>query len=585
MSKRLRAAALFSLFCAIPLDSATNPFTDYVDWRYHLPKMRVKEVEGLDQRIVDGKLHLVLRDFLVLALRNSTDIQLTRLDVYTASNQIIGAKAPFDPVLQLSFNTLRSVSPISFFEVGGLGGTNSLTGTGLGNTTGITTGTNPGTGSGTTLPVNQITLPETISSLSQTSVASFSELLPTGQTLGANFTAVRSSGFGLPYPELFGTLNITLTQHLLQNRSNIQAKGPLQIARTQLLIASKKSEATIADSLTNAAHLYWNAVLARDNIRVQAQNLELARKSYDRDKQALDLGALARLDIYQSEAQVAERNRDFVQAQYQYRAALDGLRRLIGADLTPKLRETEIVLDDDPSALPPASAILPFEEALKNAIAARPENIAARGQTSVDELNARIARDALLPQLDLSAQGGSSGPALNQVSVGSTTGLPTTNPYPGLAGTLGQVLGFQYPSYGFGLQLTFPLRNSTAKASLANALVSRAHDAYQQRQTQQQITYDVRQAIDSIELANASIEAAGKARDLAQKNVEAEQQKYQLGTITAFELLDSQAKLANSESALLAAYVNYQLAYVDYQRATWTLLDGLGMVLETPPKS
>jgi outer membrane protein TolC len=72
------------------------------------------------------------------------------------------------------------------------------------------------------------------------------------------------------------------------------------------------------------------------------------------------------------------------------------------------------------------------------------------------------------------------------------------------------------------------------------------------------------------------------ARDLAKKNVDAEQQKYELGTITAFEVLDSQTRLSTSESALLNAYVGYQQAFISYQRATWTLLDGLGMVLEIP---
>jgi outer membrane protein TolC len=83
-------------------------------------------------------------------------------------------------------------------------------------------------------------------------------------------------------------------------------------------------------------------------------------------------------------------------------------------------------------------------------------------------------------------------------------------------------------------------------------------------------------------LADASIEAAVRARDLARKNVAAEQQKYELGTITAFEVLDSQTRLATSESALLQAYVTYQQAYIDYERATWSLLDGLGIVVETP---
>lgn len=148
--------------------------------------------------------------------------------------------------------------------------------------------------------------------------------------------------------------------------------------------------------------------------------------------------------------------------------------------------------------------------------------------------------------------------------------------------TLKQVLAFNFPSYGFGLQFTFPFRNSAAQANLADALVSKSRDRYQQRQVEQQIILDVRQAINAIDLSNASIDVAAHARDLARQNANAEQQKYELGSITAFELLDSQSRLASTESALLGAYVAYQEAYVSYQRATWTLLDGLGAVLDRP---
>jgi outer membrane protein TolC len=110
--------------------------------------------------------------------------------------------------------------------------------------------------------------------------------------------------------------------------------------------------------------------------------------------------------------------------------------------------------------------------------------------------------------------------------------------------------------------------------------VNKTRDRYNERQVRQQVTLDVRQAINAIELAAATIEAAITARDLSVKNVEAEQQKYELGSITAFELLDSQNQLATSESALLDANVVYQQAWISYQRATWTLLDGLGMVLD-----
>lgn len=282
------------------------------------------------------------------------------------------------------------------------------------------------------------------------------------------------------------------------------------------------------------------------------------------------------------ETQVAERERDLVQAQNQYKVLLDALRRLIGADLTQQMRQTDLVLDDDPAILPDKSAILPFELALAKALAARPEAAAAAAALTVDELNARASRDQLRPKLDLAVQGGSSGPGFNQLSVGGVVGLAPTAPPPGLGTTLQQVLDFKYPTYGGSITASFPFHNSTAQASLADTLVSRARDRYRQRQTQEQITLDVRQAIHSIELAEATIEAGVRARDLARRNVDAEQQKYQLGTITAFELLDSQGRLASSESALVGAYVNYQKAYIQYEQSTETLLSSLGMALVLP---
>ncbi|MBV8897370.1 MAG: TolC family protein [Acidobacteriaceae bacterium] len=530
---------------------AQDVLKKYWKSRFDAEDIAQGEVEGLDQRIAAGKLHLQLREFLGLVLKNFTDIQITRLDVYTAADQIVSAKNPFDPSLNLSFNAVRSVSPLI----------NAIAGS-------------PSGGS--------IALPETLNSLSQTSIIDYKQLLPTGETFESTFTGFRSSGDGYSYPTLFGVLNFQFTQPLLQNRTALQYLTPLRVARTQLLITSKESEAAIATAVAQAATQYWNAILARENIRVDQQALDLAQQSYRHDKLALDLGAISKLDIFQSQTQVAERGRDLVSAQYQYKVQLDGLRRLIGADLTPKLRETEIVLDDDPSLLPDRANILSFEQALAKAMQARPEVTAASAAVNVDNMNARASRDALLPRLDLSLQGGSSGPGFNQLTAGSVVGLTAAAPPPGLGSTLQQVLDFSYPTYGFSLSAQFPFHNSTAKANLADALVNRTRDRYRQRQIQEQITLDVRQATHSIELADVTIDAAIRARDLARQNVDAEQQKYQLGSIAAFELLDAQSRLANTESALVTAYVDFQEAYISYQRATWTLLDGFGMIVDRP---
>ena len=528
-----------TLFCATLKEPA------WVMRRFNPEIVQTRDVQGITERVVDGKLTLTIGPFLELVLKNSTDINISRMDVYNAADQILAARAVFDPALALGFNTFRSVTPQTS-QIGGA---------------------------------------STLSSLTENSFINYQQLFPTGQTASVTFNGARdstNSAFNILNPSVNGTLGFSILQPLLQNRNGIQFKGPLRIARTQLAITSKQTEATIAGIIANAAGQYWDAVRARDNVKVLQQTFDLAQKSYERDKLALDLGALASLDIYQSQTQVAQRKTDLVQAQYSYVAALDGLRRLIGADLTPEFRALGIVLEDDPAQLPDRTAVMPYEAAYQSALRLRPEMEAVQGRLTIDDLNARIARNLMLPRVDLTVQGQSSGLGGNQVAVVGPLGIISPAVSGGLPDTLGQVFGFNSPGYGAGLQVTLPIRSSSARAQLADALVNRTRDRYTERQTEQLIAQDVRQAITSIDLANASIDSAKLARDLAQKNVEAEQQKYELGTITAFEVLDSQSRLASAQSSLLNAYVGYQQAFVSYRRATWTLLDGLGMVVETP---
>ena len=552
MSRIFRFAALlcacFGLAAAEPPLRALVPVpvADWFNHRFHPETVQVREVRGIAERIKDGRLALTIREFLELVLRNSTDINITRLDVYTAAESVKSSQAVFDPSLTMGFSTVRAVSP-QFSQIAGA---------------------------------------STLSSLNQNSNISFQELLPTGQNGSIGFSTSRNStnsAFNLFNPSISGTLNFSLTQPLLQNRDRIQFLGPQQIARTQLVITSRQSESRIADLVAQAAGQYWDAVRARDNIKVLEQTLALAKKSFERDKLALDLGALASLDILQSETQVAERKRDLVQAQYAFRSSLDGLRRLMGADLSPDTRAVEIVLGDDPSILPSREKILPYEEALAAALRVRPEMDAAHRRVTVDDLNARIARNLMTPRLDLSVQGAGLGLAGRHVVTNNGLGISAGAAVSGgLSDTLGQIFGFNTPTYGASLQLTLPVKSTAARVQLADALIARTRDQYAERQVQQQICQDVRLTLNALDLARAGIEAATFARDLARRNVEAEQQKYELGTISAFELLDSQSRLSVSESAVLNAEVAYQQAFVGYERATWSLLDGLGMVLDVP---
>ena len=86
----------------------------------------------------------------------------------------------------------------------------------------------------------------------------------------------------------------------------------------------------MSDSLYQLVQAYWSVVQARENLKIAQKSQDLAQASYDRDKRALELGALPPLDIYRSEAEVANRKVAAIQAQYQLKSAEDQFRHTLG---------------------------------------------------------------------------------------------------------------------------------------------------------------------------------------------------------------------------------------------------------------
>jgi len=201
----------------------------------------------------------------------------------------------------------------------------------------------------------------------------------------------------------------------------------------------------------------------------------------------------------------------------------------------------------------------------------------------VDDLNMRQANDQLRPSLALTGQYGASGTGgpLYQRSDVFGGGSQITGVVPGGVGdALGQLFGFGLPTYGFGLSLNLPLKNHAAIANLADATVNKKLDALRVRAAEQQIRLQVVTAITNLENSKASVELARKARDLAQKRVEAEQKKYELGTEQIFFVLTAQGDLSTAESALVNQMINYRLNQLALLRATGTLLEERNITLQ-----
>jgi outer membrane protein len=504
------------------------------------PAPPLPPLEGFQDYIRDGKLVLSLDDAIRLALANNTDIRLDESAIDTARNNVLRSFSPFDPFLNASFNDTRSVTP-GFQELQGA---------------------------------------SVLNNLSQTTQFQYNQKFETGTSFQTTFYVNKNStnsSFFFLNPYYFSNWQFQVTQPLMRNFGVFYNRAPIVIARRNVLQAGAAFEAEVSDILLRAITGYWDVVLRRENLVVQKKSLDEAQQSYDRDKKALSLGALPPLDIYRPESQVAARRVSVIQAEYDLTLAGDSFRQLIGADRDPAVRVLGLDLTEDAK---PSGALVTIDipTALSRALATRSEFEAARQQLSVDDLKVRLAHNQLRPDLELAGVYSSTGVAGNELSF---TTPPVPISYAGVGNSLSQIFHFSNPTYGFTLTLNLPIRNRGAQADLADAVVGRQHDQYQQEKTTQNVALDVANAVHQLEQAKLALEAATVSVDLAQKNLRAEERKHELGSETAFFVLDAQTQLAQAEFSLAQAQTNYQLALAALDHATGELIQHHHIQLQT----
>jgi outer membrane protein len=499
--------------------------------------------QGLQDHVANGKLVLSLDDTIRLALSNNTDIRLDRSQIEFAQNNLHRAHGPFDPLVTSSFADNRTKSPT------------------IAQTQGA--------------PI--------LETLSQTTAFGFAKTFETGTNFQSSFSASKlstNSSLSTLNPSIATDLQFSVTQPLLRNFGLFPNRAPILIAQRNLKQARASFQSEVNDIILRTVGNYWNVVLARESLVVQRKSLEEAQKSYDHDKKALGLGALPPLDIYRSESQVASRRVGVIQAEYALKQAEDQFRQIVGADLDPSIRVLDLELIDQPEPL----GDLPNTDiatALARALANRPEFEAAHQQLASDELIIRLAHNSLKPDLELSGFYLGNGVAGNQFN---TANPPQLIGKTGLGDSLGQTLHFTYPAYGAALSLSLPVKNHSAEANLADADASRRRDQYRERQTNQNITLEVTNAVHALEQAKLSMEASKVALDLAQKSLRADERKYELGAETVFFVLDSQIVLAQAELNLIQAQVNFQVAVAQVDHATGDLLDHRHVQILDPQK-
>ncbi len=546
----------------------------------------------IQQLIRDGKLLLSLEDAITLAVENNLGINIARYTPWEAETDLLRAKSgqtffgvpqigsspdfanipsiTFDPILTANFNLADATIPVNNPFISGTG------------TSGI------------------LALQEH----SAQANVSYVEGFHTGTQVTVAWNNTRSSSNTLENlfnPAVASNITITVQQQLLNGFGTLPNTRFIAEAKNERQAADQYFAQQVITTITAVATAYWEYVFARENVKVEEAALGTSTKLYNDNKRQLEIGTMAPLDVLTAESEVATDRQNLILAQTtQLQSQTVLLNDITKQLMDPTLINVEIV--PTTTLTSPADVnIAALPDAVKEALANRPDVKQAEALLKNSGIQVKTARDALLPVLTLFGQYESQGlggvettttqtptafaadlnaPLLTAngapVLIGGQpvfTGTPSafnsvsTTANGGLGDALSSVFQNKFPTYAVGLNLTLPIRNRAAQADSARALLLDRAAQVQYLQLTNTVAVNVRNAQIALQQDRAQVDAAIKAGELAKQTLDAEQKKYQLGASTSYNVILRSRDLTTAQGNELRARINLVEAFINYDQS------------------
>jgi len=579
-----------------------SPFAPYR--ASNVPEPNLSNSPRLDQLIREGKLYLSLRDATSLALENNLDLAIARYNLPIADTDMLRTKAG------ASFRGVNT-GIVGGTPGGGIGGFGTgAPGAGAGGTTGGAGGAGAGAaglvqstlGTGTpvqsydpavnvnsnlehfTSPVSNLQI-YGVPFLHQNTLMvnlNYQQAFPTGTSLAFevdNNRQTTNSIFNSLTPQLGTYYRVTFQQQLLAGFGLGPNTRYIRIARNNKKISDIAFKSQVIATVTQIGNMYWDLVSAYEEERVNEQSFAFARQSLSNAQKQLQLEAIPAMDVMRAEAEVSRRDQELTVAKTNLQLQESLIKNALTKNLDDPVLEAMPVIPTDRLESIGREPLPTVPELIDRALQDRAELSESTIDLQNRQISRQAAKNALLPQL--SAIGFYAGTGL----AGEPNPFYYTSPNPVLVpadfwSAFSNAFNNSSPDYLVGLNLSLPIRNRVAKADQYRSELEYRQAELRMQQLKKQIRIEVRNAEYALEQGRARVQAAQKARDLAQRTFSIMQKEQELGAGSTYQTLTAQRDLALAELDLLNASSAYQKSRLELQRATGTTLEDNGIQIQ-----
>ncbi len=375
-----------------------------------------------------------------------------------------------------------------------------------------------------------------------------------GGSLALSFQGQRTSFNGLTYQN---GLVLQLTHPLLKGLGLDVVARPRQAAEQRVTAAIANRRARVVGVVRDLALAYWELAYAVEDVAIKRKAVQLAKELLELTQAQIRVGRLSEIEAYAVKATIAQNEGDLVTAELAQRQRSRDLRRLLGEPVDPQAARL---------ATPPPPVIQPTPidsgtEAEK-AVVENPALAALRAGVRASELDRDAVDNLLLP--DLSFVG----------SVGTTGVKPT------FRDSMEDVVTVNSPQYSAGLRFSWVLGNRDVAGQKRQSEATRRKAEIDVAALEIDTKLFAMRYADELGTANRRLELAAVAVEFAQKNVDAEKAKFEVGRTNNYEVLKRQQDLTTAQGRRVRAMVDFLEAQAQLLGVSGRILEAYGVTLK-----
>lgn len=369
-----------------------------------------------------------------------------------------------------------------------------------------------------------------------------------------------NSTFFVPNPQGTSKLVLNYTQPLMRGRGREYNQSLTVLASIDKDVAEEEFSRQLQSHLLEVSRSYWGLYLERALLAQKRQSLERAQKVHQLLLDRVEIDAV-KPQVLRAEAEVATRQSDLVRAELAVENAEARIRALVNdPSLGDAVSNMELIPMDVPSEV---AFSVDLSRSLATALQTRPEVNQAIKQIKAGCVRQEISRNELMPSLNL-------------ITEAYLSGLQNN-------GNIGHAFTDQFhvggPSYTIGLQFEVPLENRAAKSRNERRRVELRQLQNQYQTTVHTLSLEVEVAVRELETSYSEMTSQKRAVEASAAQLDYLQKRWELlpgedgsGALMLDNLLTAQERLVLSENAHTQAWITYNLAIINHQRATGELL-------------